>query len=305
MTGIADTPQCRLACASACAYGIALNGQYTPPEPFSSAIGWLDQPKAVFGGDGPGGDINAALLGANEADGIILAFRGTLPPIPFTPAAARDWFQDIFFSEPVERSPLPGKVHAGMLAALDSIWEGLVHELGVLNARYPDKDLIVTGHSKGGGMAGIAAARLHFGSSGSPPPAAVYTYAAPHAGNSDFVAAFPFADISVNRYENYLDIVPYLPPEQQFIHMAEEIPILGELFEMADGWDYAPLGTLYYIDRDHQVETEYPGLDTLRLMELIAAMLRGEKGFAEIADAHSLDCGGGYMSGTCPRGVCP
>jgi hypothetical protein len=112
------------------------------------------------------------------------------------------------------------------------------------------------------------------------------------------------AEITVNRYENYLDIVPFVPPEQGFIKLAEDVPLIGDLFKQADGWDYEPLGTLYYIDRDHQVETEYPYLEDLRLMELLAAMLRGEKGFQEIADAHSLDCGGGYMSGVCPTGVC-
>ncbi len=305
MTGTAATIECRMACACACAYGIRLDGRYVPPTPFADAVGWLDAPKAIAGGVGPGGDIDAALIGANDQDGIILAFRGTLPPVPFTPAAARDWFQDVFLSKPEESSPIPGKVHSGFVAALETIWEDIVRELGVLQARHPEKDLIVTGHSKGGGMAGIAAAKLHFRSPGSPQPRSVFTYASPHAGDSEFVAAFPYAEIAANRYENYLDIVPFLPPEQQFIHLAEQVPLIGELFKEADGWDYAPLGTLFYIDRDHQVETAYPLLDYLRLLELLAAMLRGEKGFAEIADAHSLDCGGGYMSGVCPAGVCP
>lgn len=57
-----------------------------------------------------------------------------------------------------------------------------------------------------------------------------------------------------------------------------------------------------YIEEDYGVIDERPVLAALRLGELVIAMEKGD--FADIAATHSHLCGGGYMSGTCPTGVC-
>jgi hypothetical protein len=54
MTGIANTIECRLMCASSCAYSIDENGDYTAESPYTEAVGWLDThpPVAVVWGGG-------------------------------------------------------------------------------------------------------------------------------------------------------------------------------------------------------------------------------------------------------------
>ena len=65
---------CRLLCACECAYGInAVTGSYTPNPTFSPGVNFTSPPMP-FSGD----QVNAGLVGQN-ADGIIVAFRGTLP----------------------------------------------------------------------------------------------------------------------------------------------------------------------------------------------------------------------------------
>ena len=50
------------------------------------------------------------------------------------------------------------------------------------------------------------------------------------------------------RYENYDDLVPLLPPADDFIKLVAEIPVIGDLFKQAENWDYEPVGTLSYIE---------------------------------------------------------
>ncbi|MEJ2407343.1 MAG: hypothetical protein P8171_24320 [Candidatus Thiodiazotropha sp.] len=83
----------RLACACNCAYGIShKDGSYTPPQPYDSAVGWVDTPVAISAPKAGGAEderINACLVGRN-GDGIIIAMRGTLPP-SWTVASLQDW----------------------------------------------------------------------------------------------------------------------------------------------------------------------------------------------------------------------
>lgn len=303
MTTVADSIQCRMLCASGCAYGIDDEGNYAPPSPFADAVGWVTDhpPVPICGGDF---NINACLVGANKDDGIIVAFRGTLPPVPVTIQGLVDWWQDIVDSNVEHKTNIPGKVDHGFWDAIETTWPQIVEHVSRFHGLYPDKQLYLTGHSKGGPMASIAAARIHFDQQKMIQPTAVYTYASPHPGDTEFVSNFPLAAIPVTRYENHLDIVPFLPPTEDFIRLAADIPLVGDLFKKAEGWDYAPLGKLQYIKEDHRIMGDEPGLTVLRLGELVDAMREGESGFEKIADAHFHTCGYGYMGGTCPTGVC-
>lgn len=299
---VAGTINCRLMCASADAYGIDTLGNYTPRHPYSDAVGWstAHPPVAVASGDD---DIDACLIGAN-VDGIIVAFRGTLPPYPVTVPSLLDWWQDLIDATPERVGNIPGNVHSGFWDALSAIWDGIVTQIANFREWFPDAQIYITGHSKGGGMAPICAANLHFNYPEMFQAAAVHTFAGPHAGDTDFAAAFPLSSIPVTRYENYLDIVPLLPPTEEFIGVAAKIPYVGDLFKRAEGWNYAPVGTLQYIEQDHDIIDDNPFLTDLRLGELAFVMARGESGLRQIAAAHSLQCGGGYAEGICPSGLC-
>ncbi len=298
----------RWLCAAGCAYGIEPSGTFTPPAPFTEGVGWdsTHPPVTVFGGEHQGKngliDINACLVGKNQ-DGIIIAFRGTLPPA-HTVASVLDWWQDIIDAEPKQEGSIPGKVHHGFWNAIQTLWDNIQWHVSAFEEWFPEDKLYLTGHSKGGPMASICAAQIHFDNSKMLQPDAVYTFASPHPGDADFVSGFPLASIPVTRFENYLDMVPQLPPTAEFIKAAEHVPLVGKLFAIADGWDYEPLGKLQYIEKSHKVIDDNPLLEPLRLAELVAASLKGEAGLKEIADAHSHECGGGYMSGTCRDCVC-
>jgi hypothetical protein len=116
MTPTTVNLNCVLACACATAYGIdPVTGAYTPVQPFSGVVDFIPAPTVI---NGTGSDrINACLVGKN-ANGIIVAFRGTIPP--GDPDSIPDWVGD-FFAVPTTCGDLPGKVHAGFCHDIQSI----------------------------------------------------------------------------------------------------------------------------------------------------------------------------------------
>jgi len=304
MTGIANTIEGRLMCASSDAYGIDEAGDYTAEPPYAEGVGWNNAhpPVAIVGGPA---NINACLVGVNQDDGIIVAFRGTMMPIPVTKTSIIDWWHDITDSEPRSEPNLPGKVHEGFANAVETLWAPLLNQISIFQGLFPGKPVYLTGHSKGGPMATIFAARIHFTPMIPILPEAVYTYASPHPGNTEFVDKFPLVAIPVKRYENYLDIVPLVPPTEAAIKLAEKKPVIGKLFQIAKGWDYAALGERRYIDKKHQVIYNKPELTAAEVRRLAWTVIAGPCGLTKVAMAHMYTCGNGYMLGTCPTGVCP
>ncbi len=305
MTSVASPLSCRLLAASGCAYGIIPpGGEFTIRQPYYDAVGWTAEPAAFSAGPG---NIDACLVGANQ-DGVILAFRGTIPPDFDSLPSLLDWCQDIFFAQPVVRAPLPGTVNLGFWNALDSLWAQILPAVQKLLEANPQAKLYITGHSKGGAMSALAAARLFFSKEGAV-PAAVQTFAAARAGNVDFVNAFPLGTIPVTRYENHEDIVPFLPPAIETARLAADFPPLAERIRLlnADAWDYRPLGTLQFIRADGTIVGDSPGLEVRRFLRILELLLTGQ--FEAVGAAHCASCAnppecqGGYMRGVCPE-VC-
>jgi len=115
---------CSLLCASGAAYDIdPLTGIYTPDTVFSPAVAYTVPPTAISGDQ-----INACLVGQTSI-GIIVAFRGTIPP--GDPDSFPDWVQD-FFAEPVSAPGLPGLVHSGFMDALNSLIAGVINAVKAL-----------------------------------------------------------------------------------------------------------------------------------------------------------------------------
>jgi len=73
------------------------------------------------------------------------------------------------------------------------------------------------------------------------------TFASPHPGDGDFVDQYP-ATIPLVRFENYLDIVPFLPPTDTFVSLMHSFfeavgicdccPAVCSAVKKAEHWNY-------------------------------------------------------------------
>lgn len=150
---------------------------------------------------------------ATAGDAVIVVFRGT---------------------DSIERFPQnlklllapegEGKVHRGYREAVDLLWPRLSAHLAGRRAWF-------TGHSLGGGLALVAAARYA-------PARGVVTFGAPRAGNRDFRDAFP---VPVFRFVNNSDFVPDLPPGFGYHHVGRLLYFdrAGELHDRPSRWHRA------------------------------------------------------------------
>ncbi len=133
----------RLLCAAQCAYSINIQQPYFK----SSAYRPATTAKRITKG------VNSVLIG-HTYDGITIAFRGTQS------SSLLDWLQNAaLFLSSVD--PIAGKVHTGFYRASKSLWKPL---RGVLREMLEEsrvngwrEDVYLTGHSKGGALATVAA----------------------------------------------------------------------------------------------------------------------------------------------------
>lgn len=146
----------------------------------------------------------------------IVSFRGTECGIDQGPEAVAQFMADLGVDFDIRWVDAMGggKIHRGFHDALDEIWQDLTPCLKALSEK--NCPLWITGHSLGGALAVLTAARYKY-------IQGIYTFGAPRVGNGQFTARFPMA---VHRFANNNDIVPHLPP-----------------------FPYADLGDLHYIDR--------------------------------------------------------
>ena len=266
-------------------------------------------------------DINAAYCGVTTKNETILAFRGTQAPTlifqdpaKFFEVVVDDWLNDANAAL-VSGADLPGKVHKGFLASLDSLWPELLAFLK--SSHDKTKPLYITGHSKGGGLAFLAAYRFWINNF---PSAATYTFAAPRVGDAGFAAVFDDKLKSNTwRIEYRDDIVPHLPPhtaawtvflqglklvnfkvpfgtaqlDPRFARLIERIDKLKE-----EGFgNYASAGTLVFINWDDppKGESDSPELTRQREIHLAEKILTAQA--VEIITDHFLDRG--YMPFAC------
>lgn len=292
---------CRLLCASHMAYGISINASPVPAcPPYDQPVGFVMPPVGFVAG--PSG-IDACLVGTN-GDGVILAFRGTLPPdSPNHEQTFEDWLNDVD-AVLVSQPNIKGKVHLGFWNALDALWPALLVEVQRQLAAGLGKPLYIAGHSKGGAMADLAAVRFALSGISS----TVCTFAAAHPGNSDFAKFYDRLEAieSTTRYEYADDIVPHLPPGVALRHALSTIDkftkFADELATQAvEDIDYAPVGTLRFIDWDGNVAGDSSALPISRAFHLAELLVK--LSFDQIVHDHTIDCGGGYASAICPTGV--
>lgn len=243
----------RLLCATQCSYSIA--------QPYFRAAAY--RPATVAKRITRG--MNSALIGYTY-DGITISFRGTQN------SSLLDWLQNaaLFLSDVTEENSLKiqGKVHNGFFRGTKSLWKpikSLLKEmLQECEANGWSTNIYLTGHSKGGAMASIAA-MLMVRDSDLPDPTHVVTFASARVGDSKFRDVYN-QKVNQTSYEAHLDLVPFLPPSSTTMDvMGEKMlnMIQGALWSetslpMKDKfvWDYQTVGQRKFIDEDNIIVDE-------------------------------------------------
>lgn len=254
--------------------------------------GLIEPPRFFM--DSSGDD--SALVG--RCDGaVIVAFRGTEAiDDPTKPLHTRlqDWTTDLQANLRTS-GELPGMVHDGYARSLDDLWPQVQPEIAK-HLKASDQ-LIVLGHSKGGGIAVLGAmtyvSELHYPGS----EIQVITFGAPRCGNDEFASAFDVTIPQCRRYEAYLDVVTLLPPHSELMALIDSA--IGNLSPYIDV-DYASVGELIYIAADgvpvFNTENYHPKLlEAERLTSFVKAF--GELDIEGILASHRITTGSLYQKG--------
>jgi triacylglycerol lipase len=102
-----------------------------------------------------------------------------------------------------------GRVHSGFKAALDDVWQELLPEIQILEAR--GTKIWLTGHSLGAALATLAADRLL-------DVQGLYTFGSPRVGDQEFQSRF---QLKAFRVVNGNDIVTSMPAKNPYHHVGE------------------------------------------------------------------------------------
>ncbi len=311
-----------LYCASYLAYAVDPSGEFKPTAGYVPYLDYIKGYTDIKGHAAPSSwtfdKINACIF-VEYPQYRILAFRGTLSNFHKC-ATYQDWLGDLNV-EPTPINGANGKVHSGIYEAYQTLQDWIIHYLN----NHPTKPLYITGHSKGGPMSTYAAMdAINYGK-----VERVTTFASPRPGDVDFYhwyRSYVLQDqhITQVRYENNIDLVPLLPPEQgsiddmvntiriigameSVINLQEglEIEIFANLLAFETHWNYHPIGQLRFINKDHHVvgESQAPWSERFDqfLDEFYDHPLDPMKAIYNILSAHLLGIGSGYQKGVCPN----
>jgi len=161
-----------------------------------------------FGGFRWYSDESTQAFSCSGAGRLHVAFRGT-------EANPIDWTRNARFKPVV--GELDGRVHSGFRSGVDEVWGEVLS--GIASAAKP---VVFTGHSLGGALATLAAARTH---QAGHTVAGVYTFGQPRVGRGDFRSAYEDALGEVTyRLINHIDIVTRIPLMiQGYRHVGQRI----------------------------------------------------------------------------------
>jgi triacylglycerol lipase len=188
---------------------------------------------------------------------IIMAFRGTEPRR----------IEDLTTDGDCKLVPGPfgnDRAHSGFTKGLDLVWDEMLMALEQL--RNSNQTVWISGHSLGGGLATLAAARL--AKAGAIPVQGLYTFGCPRVGDGAFKEAFDARLVRrAFRFVNHSDIVPRVPMRSM---------------------NYKHVGTVMYFDRYGTLQQK--SLFWLRALELAfsAANNLGELAKQSVS-GHSMD----------------
>ena len=292
----------RLLCAAQQTYDIQVSGvappsPATPAPPPSTLVGWTGPVLCQVSGID---EINAVMVGETASE-VIVAYRGTLPfDSPDRVQMILDWIDDIM-DQQVSVPPVPGLVHEGFSSAVNELWDWT---LAQVQAKPKTKPLYVTGHSKGGAMANIAATK--FAAAGLKPY--VCTFEAARAGDPAFAQGYATLVTNATRFEYQDDIVPFLPPGDTFMSIFKALPEFAAEFSKLEAEvngafpNYVPVGDLHFINWQDQIVPDSLILDVQRMASMLTLIV--ELKASTIIDDHSIGPGSGVAGVICP-GVWP
>lgn len=195
-------------------------------EPTERRVGWIEPPLVLRREGAIGHRATDLALVGRVREGVVVAFRGSLPPF-FNGGSdgwtvLLDWLNDAL-SVCIDTPDYGGGVHLGFAVSTGRLWEDVQERPGIRATiqRLLDRGaadglsrphLFLTGHSKGGALANLAAYRAARLPEWRDLPISVATIAAARAGNGDFARAYEAERIACLRYEMPADPVPHLPP---------------------------------------------------------------------------------------------
>ena len=280
----APTIDGQLICASKLAYAVPVTGDVPPYPPYDVGAGLRGPVKCFATGSSR---VDAALVGTGNL-GVVVAFRGTLPPTsPDREQTLKDWMFDLEVAL-VQGDKLPGRVHHGFLNALDALWPDVWGAVKDQLAKADTKQLFITGHSKGGAVAHLAAARFAASNVVHGSDITVRTFEGAHPGDQAFADAYARLVRDVIRYEYADDLVPHVPPSIMFRHLFKGEEFFEPLMAIDDKVDYAPVGKLQFIDWDGMVQNASTLLCAERLAHLAKLTFRASK----VSIDPNFRCGG-------------
>jgi hypothetical protein len=174
----------------------------------------------------------AYLIQSASGKSAVLAFRGTDPA---------NLIMLLTDAQVMQRPFCSGRVHSGFYASVEVVWDEIHDALDAARAGFhldgdgkrkqlkaPLEALYVTGHSLGGAMAVLAAARLHCDDYHDWSPAnlvrGIYTYGQPMVGDTAFVQGCESFRERMHRHVYHRDLVPHLPPRSElaYTHASSE-----------------------------------------------------------------------------------
>lgn len=168
---------------------------------------------------------------------IVIACRGS--------ESIGDWGENLMMWRWGWKRILPkrARVHFGFLRQAKRVAPELAETVAALRSRYPDAELLMTGHSLGGALASILAPLMRSEGMG---PAAVYTFESPRPGNRAFAFWYDqtfgpktFRVVCIRK--GCADIVTRIPPSCWGWRHAGR-PILlrdGMIYESETAWEAA------------------------------------------------------------------
>jgi hypothetical protein len=211
---------------------------------------------------------------------LVVAFRGTVP------GELLNWLTNLDFTQiPVP----PGSIHRGMTQALDLVWEPVRQHARTLLR--PGQTVWFTGHSLGGSLAQLAAARFtrDWGD------VRVCTFGAPRVGCPEFAASYR---PKLYRFERPADLVCHLPPPPELLtplllalNAALPAPVAWLL---PAGVQYCHVGKRVLLQADGSLLIEGESAEVLaglhqRLLPLLSCALKP----ATLLEEHQME---GYLA---------